>query len=264
VIPAAFDSESAKYDALFTYTTLGQWLRQRVWDSLRPHVVEGKSVLELGCGTGEDAMWLINQGIKVLATDVSTEMLKITADKARHSPNAHLLTTHQLDLNAQMTIWPYETRFDGIHSNFGAVNCTADWAGLARWLHQVIKPDGWVGLGVMSRFCLWETVWHGFHLDFKTATRRWSGHTKATLASGKSLSVHYPTVRQLIRAFRPWFFPQKIIGLGLFVPPSDAFGVITKRPGVARRLMRWEEKLAHWPVLRGWADHFWIEFAPRP
>lgn len=254
--PKALTSNFApsNYDRDFTDTDIGRWLRERVWKRLAALFQPGDFVLELGCGTGEDAVWLAQRGVQVLATDVSAAMLEQTLQKAHRAGMS--IQTQILDLNA---LPPLDRQFDGVFSNFGPVNCTRDWDGLAAWLAEVVRPSGFVGLGVMSPFCLWETLWHGLHLDFGTAFRRFN--RRSTFGE---LTIYYPGPRQMRRAFQSQFQLVSVRGIGVFLPPSDAFGVIDKRPVLAQRLKQLEERLAHcWPF-RTWADHYWIEFRRRP
>jgi ubiquinone/menaquinone biosynthesis C-methylase UbiE len=260
VAPAAFDPAAQHYDEDFTRTDLGYWLRERVWARLADLFQPGASVLEIGCGTGEDAVWLARRGVSVLATDASLAMLRQTAAKAQTAGVAGRIETRPLDLKA-LPEHLDGLRFDGVFSNFGAINCTDNWPALATFLEQIVRPQGRVGLGVMSPFCLWETLWHGLHLDFATAFRRFNRRASAQLPGGRSLTVYYPTPGRLARAFQPHFQQTAIMGLGVFIPPSDIFPVIERRPALARRLVALERQLASsWPF-RAWADHFWIEFA---
>src|SRR5262249_13745568 len=71
--PAAFDAVAHRYDAEFSDRWLGETLRRQVWRELAPLVKPGSHVLDLGCGTGEDAVWLAGRGARVCATDASTE-----------------------------------------------------------------------------------------------------------------------------------------------------------------------------------------------
>jgi hypothetical protein len=48
--------------------------------------------------------------------------------------------------------------------------------------------------------------------------------------------------------------------IGLFLPPSDAFGVVEKRPRLQRLLMDLEQRLGRYGKLALLADHYWIEF----
>lgn len=42
-----------------------------------------KSVLELGCGTGTNAIWMVQQGCKVVATDISPTAIEWAQNKAK-------------------------------------------------------------------------------------------------------------------------------------------------------------------------------------
>ncbi len=253
-----FDISAETYDRDFTNTDLGRWLRSRVWERLAAQLQPGDSVLEIGCGTGEDAVWLAQRGVRVLATDVSSVMLERTQQKTVDLGLNDLVQTEILNLNQLPTAMA--DRFDGVFSNFGPVNCTHDWTGLGVFLGTVVKSGGFVGLGVMSPFCLWETVWHSLRFNFRTAFRRIRRRTVATLADGSHIPVYYPSSRQLATALKPSFRQINVRGIGVFLPPSDVFGAIEKRPQLARRLMALETRWAHrWPF-RTWADHYWIEF----
>ena len=81
--PTAFDAFAGDYDDLFTRSTLGRLLRLRVWEKLADHFSSGQHVLELACGTGEDAVWLAGQGIRVTAPAGSAGMIRATEAKAK-------------------------------------------------------------------------------------------------------------------------------------------------------------------------------------
>src|SRR5690242_21848355 len=77
-----FDDLAAAYDATFTASALGRSLRALTWERLDAALAGSRRVLEIGCGTGEDAVHLALRGAEVLATDPSPSMLRIAADKA--------------------------------------------------------------------------------------------------------------------------------------------------------------------------------------
>src|SRR5258705_3127079 len=79
----AFDHIGARYDEECTNTELSLWFRARVWERLGVLFKAGDRVLELGCGTGEDAIWLAKRGAHVLAADGSQAMIDETAHKAQ-------------------------------------------------------------------------------------------------------------------------------------------------------------------------------------
>lgn len=258
----SFDVAARSYDRDFTDTTIGQWLRQQTQTRLAVHTRPGDFVIEIGCGTGEDACWLAKRGIRVLATDASPVMLETTAAKAQSLGLGDAVTCELLDLNRLPEREPLHT--DAIFSNFGPLNCTNDFETVGTWFATHLKHGSTLMLGVMSPFCLWETLWHGIHLDFKTASRRWNGHTIATLPDGSRFPIYYPSVRRLKRAFAAHFTMIDVRGVGVWLPPSDSAVVIENRPRLARWLHIIEKHSAHrWPM-HLIADHYWVEFQRKP
>jgi SAM-dependent methyltransferase len=257
----AFDPLASTYDNTFTDSPIGRYLRAQVHAHLDHDFHPGDHVLELGCGTGEDALYLANRGIRVTATDVSESMLTITRSKTAANP---LIQVHQLDLrNLPSGNWRLATGdfFTGIFSDFGPLNCLDDWRPLAEWLSKQVKPGGIVAFGVMSPLCIWETLWHGLHGDFKTATRRWRKTTTFQPdSSTEPITVRYPTIRRLTHDFAPYFRRVHVQPVGLFLPPSDVFPVIEKRSNLMHKLMSLESRFTKYGKLSLFADHYWIEF----
>jgi SAM-dependent methyltransferase len=261
-----FDKLAPTYDNDFTHTQLGAYLRARVHGRLLNHFHANQHILEIGCGTGEDALFLAQHGIRVTATDASPAMLAV----ARHKAQAEaLIRFEQLDLGILDTSdWDSSrhngegsgVRFSGAFSNFGALNCLSDWQPLAAWLAAHIETGGIVGLGIMAPFCLWEAAWHGLHLDFRVARRRLRGDIFQPAGSISPIEITYPTIRRITRDFAPYFRRRFIMPLGLCIPPSDVFGVIEKRPRLLRTLIALEDHLGGIPQLALFADHYWIEF----
>ncbi|MBC8099557.1 MAG: class I SAM-dependent methyltransferase, partial [Armatimonadetes bacterium] len=163
-----FNPLAQTYDHDFTDAPIARWLRGRVQARLTQHFPPGARVLELGCGTGEDAAYLAARGVRVLATDASPAML----DAARRKNQASALVDYALLDLAHLPEADWG-QFDGAYANFGVLNCLADWRPLAAWLAARIVPGGVIAFGVMSPYCAWEVAWYAAHGDFRTATRRW-------------------------------------------------------------------------------------------
>jgi len=276
-----FDSLAPTYDDSFTHTKIGQHLRGRVQARLDRQFQAGDHVLELGCGTGEDALHLAKRGVRVLATEVSSAMLSATRAKTAGEP---LVTVERVDLRAlplnPFPSWrgafgsaclPFSLRekgpgdegqmFDGAFANFGPVNVLGDRRPLAGWLAERVKPGGIVGLGVMGPLCLWEIVWHGLHLDFETALRRLDGRAVFQANdSAEGINIYYPSIARLTREFAPHFRRVHVEAVGLFLPPSDVYGMVEKRARLLRILTVLDDRWSSIAPLARLADHYWIEF----
>lgn len=254
--PAAFDAFAAAYDDDFTHTTLGRLLRPRVWEVLARYFPAGSHVLELACGTGEDALWLAGRGVRVTATDGAAEMVRVAQAKVARAGVATAVTVRQCSLQAiayrPEQLGPPAT-FDGAFSNFGGLNTLSEWQPLAEALGQLVRPGGVLVLVPMGPFCPWEIGWHLLHGQWRVAFRRFGGPAPAVIGN-TTIPIWYPSARQLRREFGPWFRPVSTSSLGLWLPPSYLEHLAVRRPGLFTRLARLERRTAH--LTGGWGDHY--------
>lgn len=254
---AAFDDVAATYDSNFSRTTIGLCLREFVWSRLTPFVRPGMRALDLGCGTGEDALWLARSGCQVTAADASTAMLEQVAAKTARLNLERQVQTIQLDLNTTADpALTFAEPFDLVVSNFGAINCLDDLTLLRHKLSAWVKPDGVLALVFMGRFCAWETAYYLTRLD-RRAARRWWGRAKTTVG-GETISINYWSKREVVCALRPSFNPLDGCGVGTCLPPSYLFHWLERRPKLFRTLARWESRTSGvWPLSRV-GDHMLV------
>ncbi len=263
--PSVFDEVAASYDEQFNHTRLARLLRPRVWRRLAQCFSPGQTVLELACGTGEDALWLARRGVKIVATDASTEMLRIVNRKSEAANlNSRVETRH---LTLQQLVDPrepwspgslfegeFDSRlFDGAFSNFGGLNTIGQWRPLAERLGQIIAGKGRLVLVVMGPCCPWELIWFLAHGHPWRAFRRFKSPAIAEIG-GKQFPVWYPSARRLRRAFLPWFHCLFVESLGLWLPSGSTAHLMDRWPGLFRRLERVELRTARWTG--GWGDHY--------
>src|SRR3984957_21282930 len=78
----AFDSVAADYDGARGNNDLIQDMRGEMWRWLGAVFSPGARLIDLGCGTGLDAVHLAQLGYRVTATDWSPMMVNRTADRA--------------------------------------------------------------------------------------------------------------------------------------------------------------------------------------
>lgn len=246
----AFDSFAAGYDRGFARTGPGRLLREAVWGHLSSHLKPGMRVLDLGCGTGEDALFLARSGCEVTAVDASPAMLDVAWQKAIGEGVGDRVDTRLFDLNAPHQI---DGSFDLVLSDFGALNCVVDLAPLAEVLRGMIAPGGAIAAVVMGRFCALETLWYGLH-GKPAAWRRWTGRSSADIG-GQRIPVRYWQPGDLAHALGADFRIEAIHPVGLFLPPSDLFPLLERRPRLFAALARWESRASAMGPLAYLADH---------
>ena len=249
----AFDTIAEQYDDLFTHSLIGRAQRDAVWDVMRQTFRSGDRILELNCGTGEDALFLARMGVSVFACDASERMISVaarrmTAESATDQVQLEVRSTEQIgELSSGAS-------FDGALSNFSGLNCVADLAAVARQLAALIRPGGCLLLCLSSRICLWETLWYLAHGEITRATRRWKGIATASLGE-TPVCVRYPTMKDIEQHFRPSFAVRVCKGVGVSVPPSYVEHVARQYPRVLRGLQMIDRAVASWPIVRAIGDH---------
>lgn len=254
----AFDSIAASYDDLFTRSMIGRAQRGAVWDALRDAFAPGAHILELNCGTGEDALFLARHDISVVACDGSQAMI-LTARKRMEEEDPDAAIQFELLPTEDLAQLHPGRLFDGVLSNFSGLNCVSSLDPVVWDLASLVKAGASVLICLSTRFCLAETLWFLFHGDFRKAFRR-TGGVAFVRVSGLMVRVHYPTLREVRESFSPWFRLRSCTGIGVAVPPSYLEPAIRKYPRLLG-LFRWiDKRISHLPLLRIMGDHMLLHF----
>jgi SAM-dependent methyltransferase len=251
---AAFDGLAQRYDAQFTATALGSVLRQMSWRRFESAFAGRESLLDIGCGTGEDAIHLAKLGHRVVATDASLQMVRMAsrkADRAGCARHIRFLWAPMERLGVELA----GEKFDGVYSNFGAINCAPDLVTLSRELAPLLRPGAPLAWVLMGRYVPWEWAWYLAHGDAGTAFRR----LRRGGVAWRGLQVSYPTPASLARALQPHFTPRVATPLGLVLPGSYAAPLFERTPRLLAALARAEQVLQRLRAGSAFADHYCFE-----
>lgn len=262
VSPPAFEALAADYDRTFTTSTIGTAMRRAVWRHLDHCFAAGDRVLELGCGTGEDALHLAQRGVSIVAVDAAPAMVEATHRKAAAAGLATHIEARTLTIEHLHTL-PATGRtdayFDGAFSNFGALNCVAALPPVAAALAARLRPEARLLLCVMGPLVPWEWLWYLRHGKFDKAFRR----LRRQGVPWRGLTVRYPSPATVRRAFAPAFRPRRTVAIGALLPPTYAEPWAARHPRLLARLGRWERRLEGVPPLPWLADHYLLELERR-
>jgi ubiquinone/menaquinone biosynthesis C-methylase UbiE len=255
----AFDVLAPAYDLQFTTSLVGQEQRRitRKWLS---RILAGKEkldIVEINCGTGDDALWLAGMSHHVVATDQSPAMI----EKAKQKISKHLpefITCAFDHIGDQFK----GQQFDLIFSNFAGLNCVSPEAlkKLGEQLHTLLKPGGYFAAVIFGKNCLWETVYYLSKAQAKNAFRRRTNEEVLVKLDETTLQpVYYYSTKQFTRILKS-FKKTETRPVGLFVPPSYLEGAMKKHPRFFRRLVKMEDNFGGWSAAASLADHTYMLF----
>lgn len=261
-----FDAAAAGYDRDFTSSVVGRLQRTAVRRYLEStlHVDVRLSILDVGCGTGEDAVHFAGLGHRVTAVDVSVAMLEQTRTKIRDRGLDDLVSVLPLDL-ADPAASAVGGPFDVVLSNFGALNCVdlEAVARLARWTASRTNQGATVILVVMPRACAWEFLYFlGRGRPASALRRRSDGPVEAPLGD-ETVTTWYHGIRPLIRCFAPEFTKVAVVPIGFAVPPSYLEPWAKRHPRTLRLLAAADRLSMRVGPLAGLSDHALIHLERR-
>lgn len=256
-MPRDFDSASTNYDATFTFSNIGKAQRKLVFKYIDPILNQDKklSILELNCGTGEDAIHFAELGHNVTATDISEGMISI----AKAKPHSKSLMFSTLDINT-ISETTFDKKFDLIFSNFGGFNCLSkdQLESFFKKAKNLLETKGKLIIVIMPKQCLWEQFYFMLKGDLKKAKRRQTTEPIIANVDGVGVKTWYYNPQEIVSLTETLYTRAKIKPIGIAIPPSyleNSF--LAKKPWLSI-LQRIEHRLRA-VFLAKYADHFLIE-----
>jgi ubiquinone/menaquinone biosynthesis C-methylase UbiE len=262
-----FDHIASAYDSVFAQSAIGQLQRKRVWkyiESVIPQL-NGIEMLELNCGTGEEADLFSEKGFNIVATDISQEMLKITDQKARQYSMQHRISSQYLDLDS-LNETLFDKKFDLVFSNFGGLNCIDpdSLKILLGKLPMILKPGGrFIGV-IMPKFCAWETANFLVRFKFKKAFRRLTSKEVINQLQGIPVKTWYYQPTQIKRWTKNIFNVVAVKPVGFALPASFFEEFFSRHNTLLSFFNRIEKRVNEISVFSGMSDHYIIDLQIKP
>jgi len=260
-IQTPFDALAETYEQQFVHLRIGQMQRQLVWNYLLPLVNKRPlRILELNCGTGEDAARLASMGHSVIATDASSKMIaQCTIKMGDRQENLQFVRSSFEEIKSNFT----GHQFDLIFSNFAGINCIDknEILQLQNDAWDLLSEDGHIFLVALSKACIWEFLFYTMQGNLSTATRRWKNPARFETESG-AMDIFYYGPSVMKKLFHG-FDLSKLAPVGFFVPPSYLENHIPSGAKWLNKLFDWDQSLQHWSILSNFADHYCMELKKR-
>jgi len=250
----AFDSVAADYDGPLGNNALIQRMRSAMWRTLDRFFLPGSRLLDLGCGTGIDAVYLAARGYEIVAADWSPQMVERTRSRAAQAGlhnrvMVELIGAHELArLSGQA--------FDGIYSDLGPLNCVPDLEAVSGACTALLKPRGKLVASVMGRHCPWERAYYAARGDRSRARLRDERVAVPVNLNRHTVWTRYYTPGEFYHAFAREFELTHYCALGLFLPPPYLVRWYERGRALFAPLGWLDDRLGSWPLLRNSGDHF--------
>jgi SAM-dependent methyltransferase len=255
--PQAFDTYAESYDEHFTNSLVGRAQRNQVYNCLLSEFkLHQLDVLEINCGTGEDANWLFKQSAHVTATDISDGMIKVAiakAEKNKATIDFHVMKAQ--DINKLSN-----SNFELIFSNFGGLNCLNSEELVEFKLACIEKQSrtNKIALVIMGTNCFWERLFFWIKKDKVKFNRRRHKRGVDTIIDSVSFKTFYYSPTEIQKLFEDQYNPILVKPIGLFIPPSYLEPYIERRPLFFKLLRFLDVVFAQFSFFANKSDHYII------
>jgi ubiquinone/menaquinone biosynthesis C-methylase UbiE len=252
----AFDSVAADYDRREAENPIMQMMRGRSLAMLESTFPQGATLLDVGCGTGTEALWLTQRGRTVVGLDSSPQMLEVLSRRA--AAGGLRVSTRLMRAGDLLRLADElgDGSFDGAYSSFGALNTEPAVEVPVAALSRLVRPGGRIVLSVMNRWCIAEMALLVAGGRAKQALRR----TRSSLHVGvgpNTVEVRYPSWRQLSRALRSRFRVVSVQALPLLLLPY-AWPAFSAHPRLYKAVSRLDRVLATHGPFAWLGDHLLV------
>lgn len=233
-------------------------MRSVLWERYEHLFQPGQTVLDVGCGTGIDAVYLASIGRHVIGIDASPAM--IAEARARISDLVSDRVEFRLMDATEIGSLP-EGSVDGIISVFASLSSVDDLERFAAAAAGLLKPRGKMVLHLLNRWSLWE--WLGL-----VKARRWQEARRLGRNPDRNFNISGRPVRHRLyhareaytRFFANRFELRRAYGLGILRPPHT----IQRIPAsVVSELQRLEPMVRARRPFRNWGRFFVLELERR-
>jgi SAM-dependent methyltransferase len=261
----AFDAVAPRYDVLCkSENPLVELIRERVYRSFTRHFAPGATLLELGCGTGEDTLALSERGYRIVATDVAPRMIEQARAKLAAAGRGEATRFILRGAAALADDWAtlgadVAGAVDGVFSNLAPLNCELSLVPVRRLLEQALRPGGRFVAVVLPRVCPLEIALFLARGDPRTALRRFKRDPVADV-EGVQFPMRYYGAGDFDRALGPGFRRLETRSLGLLLPPLRFGPAFARVPGLLEALARTEDLVSDLPGLRRMGDHILLAY----
>lgn len=215
----AYDTLAPRYDELAQSNAILAHVANVSSELVRKNLAGCRQVLDIGCGTGREAIMVAQEGKQVVACDPSAVSLRILEEKAAKLNARSRIVTRQLkasELNRLEAEFGLHA-FDGVYSSF-ALSYEPELAPIARQVARLVETSSPFLCSIFNRYCLLELLLLAPILLPRKALRRLLGKTSLPV-DRYEVCIWSRSASEVIGAFKPNFRPKRMWALPAILPP---------------------------------------------
>lgn len=249
----AFDTYASTYDAHFTHSSIGIMQRKRVYYFLKKYLSNKEAILELNCGTGEDARYFLENTHSYFGTDISEGMIEVAKEKNKN------FTQNFITLNCLQVEELPQSDFTLVFSNFGGLNCLSknELSALSKSLTNKTSNNALLAFVIMGNNCIWENFYFK-KIKSKLYKRRQTKDGVLAKIDNQEFKTYYYSPSEIEELFKDEFEFLDAKPIGLFIPPSYLNYFFKARLFLLSCLYFLEKLFANFSFQSNQADHYII------
>jgi len=251
-VAKGYDIIAASYDNVEGRNEISERVRRFSLEAALKLFRPGDRILELGCGTGRDAVALARRGIRVEATDVSPAMVAAAKKLVLRENLGDMVSVRCATAAiAASTDGPY----DGAYSNGAVLNLEPSLESVASGLYHSLARGRFAVLTAANRLSLFELLFYAVVLKPRKAFRKLGREVPIPVSregEGRMYVVptRFLTPREFVCAFRPGFEVAEQRGLQVITPPWNLVD-LARQIHPAMNSLEWlEDRIGTAPGLR--------------
>ncbi len=264
-VARGYDLISGTYDGVEAANAVGRRLRRHMQAALFRTFRPGDRVLELGCGTGIEALALAERGVEVVATDVSEEMVDVVRRKAASAGLRNLVPRRLAARDVGALVEEFGgASFDGSYSHGGVLNMDPRIDEAAAALRRLLRPGARFLCTVVNQTSLFEAVFYPLVLKPRKGYRRLGRDVPIPITRHEAhrsfvVPTRFYSPRAFVRTLGDGFVLRRLEGLQILLPPWNLSDWMDRLAPLARAAEAIEDRLADRRPFNSWGSIFLAE-----